>query len=577
MARTLHASTGDSLLSATGGSGSQAAGLDRLPIPEPLAIGAVVGERYVIEEHISSGGFGAVYRAADREIRHHQVALKLLHTPAADDLARTAAMRELALIASVSHPSVVQFKDYGWHDGRLWFAMPWYLGQTLDERYAGATITRAEARPLFERLAQGLAAMHAVGVHHHDIKPENIFVADIAGFEGGLPVLLDLGIAAERGEGPKGLTVDYAAPETAAAALGQREHEIGEKADVFSLALVLRNLLDPPDYSQGDDEHSTLARLRVRASEPIKPPRSKGNRFLGADFRRWLNLDPGERPDAAELAAQLSRLTEPEERRAARVRLLKRIVPVVLLATALVALLVYELRQSETQLNQKQRQLSAQMQQSAQLRERSEQQLKMLENQSEEIGSQRRELTRAIAIARELDSQLERTEAERVKGVQKIRGLTEERNTLTTERDALTTERDGLLGEREKLTTELKSTIAVRDALTTERDALRQRREQLESDLGTARAGLEAAESERDQSLEKVKALETELAAANKKAAAATLQEERLGRRVEELEGELRELKRELREAQRQVQRGAQRKPGGEAEAPAEEPPPPAQ
>ena len=184
------------------------AGPISLAPPRQLGVGDIIADRYVIEEHISSGGFGAVYRASDRQIRHHQVALKLLHLPAADDAARQAALRELTLIASVSHPSVVQFKDYGWFEGRLWFAMPWYRGETLDQRFRDSA--RADprsaaplARPIFERIARGLAAMHAVGIHHHDIKPENIFVADIAGFDGGLPVLLDLGIAAQRGEGPK--------------------------------------------------------------------------------------------------------------------------------------------------------------------------------------------------------------------------------------------------------------------------------------------------------------------------------------------------------------------------------------
>ena len=81
--------------------------------PRPLLIGDILGERYVIEQHISAGGFGAVYRASDRQIRNHQVALKLLHNPARDDQAREIALRELTLIASVSHPSVAQFKGTG--------------------------------------------------------------------------------------------------------------------------------------------------------------------------------------------------------------------------------------------------------------------------------------------------------------------------------------------------------------------------------------------------------------------------------------------------------------------------------
>src|SRR5689334_3058344 len=88
-----------------------------LPITT-LEVGQTLGQRYVIEERISEGAYGEVFRASDREIRSHQVALKLLRRPAANETERAEALRELMLIATVSHPSVVQFKDYGWFENR---------------------------------------------------------------------------------------------------------------------------------------------------------------------------------------------------------------------------------------------------------------------------------------------------------------------------------------------------------------------------------------------------------------------------------------------------------------------------
>ncbi len=451
------------------------------PPPAPLRLGEIVGERYVIEQHISGGGFGAVYRASDRQIRHHQVALKLLHAPAKDEQARETALRELTLIASVSHPSVVQFKDYGWHAGRLWFAMPWHRGETLDKRYTDAAgprpMSRAVARKIFERIAQGLAAMHAVGIYHHDIKPENVFVADIAGFSGGLPVLLDLGIASKRGETPKGLTVEYAAPETAAAALGNREQTVGAAADVFSLALVLRNLLEPESAPSTRGE--LMALLHRRATEPIPQLQRRELRYLRPAFARWLNLDPAQRPSAAELAQELSLLTEPEERREARLRVLRRVVPILAVAGALVAVLLLQVRKQKTLLTAERQRLSQQIQQSAELRKQSTDQLQQLEQKSQQIGSQSQQLQRAIAIARRIDAQLTKAEERGDSLARKLRKVSDERDAFGAERDALSRQRDELSATRDRLLAERQELTQQRDALSAERDGLVHQRDEL--------------------------------------------------------------------------------------------------
>ncbi len=523
--------------------------------PSPLSVGDVIGDRYVIEEHISSGGFGAVYRASDKQIRHHQVALKLLHTPAADEAARAHAMRELTLIASVSHPSVVQFKDYGWLEGRLWFAMPWYRGETLDQRYAGMAMTPEEARPIFERLAMGLAAMHEVGIEHHDIKPENIFLADIAGFEGGLPVLLDLGIAGEQGEGPRGLTLDYAAPETARQALGEKV-EVGAAADVFSLALVLRNMLEPPEVEEG--EFVPLALLHTRATQAVEGLASKRLRYLQPSMMRWLDPDPFERPSAHELADELAILTAPQEARAARNRFLKRLIPVLAVAAGLVALLWFQLRESKTQLTVQQEKLSEQMHETAVLRDRSETQLGQLEEQMARIGSQQRELTRAIGIARELDKQLERTESQREKLSRRARGLTGERDGLIKElaeldkrhaalqsaRDALQKKHDGVSRERDGLAAE-------RARLLEQRTRLEQRATSLEATVELGKRRLSSVQGELGKTRERRKILEKNLGALE-------VERDRLAKAMAELKLELEAQRAENRKLKKR-QRGARK------------------
>src|SRR6478609_209885 len=172
------------------------------PAHQPvLSPGTVVHGRYEVEALLGAGAFADVYRARDRDVTGHVVALKILRRPAVEAQAVRSALRELQLIASVFHPSVVQLKDHGWFDGRLWFVMPLYRGETLAQRLGRGPLPRREAREVFEVLAEALATMHRVGVRHQDIKPENVFLANIGHDAEGsgrvLPVLLDLGVAAK--------------------------------------------------------------------------------------------------------------------------------------------------------------------------------------------------------------------------------------------------------------------------------------------------------------------------------------------------------------------------------------------
>ncbi|RLB38939.1 MAG: hypothetical protein DRH30_10710 [Deltaproteobacteria bacterium] len=284
---------------------------------EPLPNGTIVGGRYSVDARVGLGAFGDVYRAKDTEVPGHVVALKLLHQAAHSKSAKQSALRELRLIASVFHPSIVQFKDHGWFEERLWFVMPWYDGETLESRLQREPLSRAEALEIFQPLARALAAMHAAGVRHQDVKPENIFLARIPGFGPDVvtPVLLDLGVAATEAEMVVAGTPTYFAPEVAAQfASVERKPTVSNKADVFALALSLRNALEPEtqeDVAAGAVD--TFIEYRSKAT-PNAPAR-KGLKYLTPFFDRWMNWDAELRPTADELVEELSALSLPEERR----------------------------------------------------------------------------------------------------------------------------------------------------------------------------------------------------------------------------------------------------------------------
>ena len=309
-----------------------------------LVEGALIAGRYEIEAPLGAGAFADVYRARDRDVTDHVVALKILRRRSADATSVHAALRELQLIASVFHPSVVQLKDHGWHEGHLWFVMPLYRGETLSTRLKRGPLTRRQAREIFEPLAEALATMHRAGVRHQDVKPENVFLANLdldEHEEGGvpmrvLPVLLDLGVAAKDAELVLAGTPAYFAPEVAARFAGASDPPpVGPKADVFSLALTLCHALD-----EGPREHVAAgavdAFVAFRAAHAPKVPRQRNLRDLKPYFERWLAFSPDFRPSAEEFLRELSALTRPEEKAARRWGIMRWALPSMIALSVLV-------------------------------------------------------------------------------------------------------------------------------------------------------------------------------------------------------------------------------------------------
>ncbi|HTV19071.1 MAG TPA: serine/threonine-protein kinase [Polyangiaceae bacterium] len=304
--------------------------------PPVLEIGVVVGDRYEVECLLGAGTFAQVYRAKDLLVPDHSVSLKISRDPATDDQAVGAAMRELQLIASVFHPSVVQLKDHGWHESRLWFVMPLYRGETLATRLSRGALSRREAREVFEALAEALATLHAAGVRHQDIKPDNIFLAQLdPEAERRLPVLIDLGLAVKDAELVLAGTPTYLAPEVAARFAGVPDPApIGPKADVFALALTLRQALDAASTEAVTSVDAFVSR---RARVAPGAPTRRDLRDLKACFERWLNISPDVRPTAEEFRRELRILTRKEERRARRLALARWLAPTTLAVVALFA------------------------------------------------------------------------------------------------------------------------------------------------------------------------------------------------------------------------------------------------
>lgn len=217
---------------------------DRLPDwlndDEPLAAGARIGP-YTIGREIGRGGMGRVYLATDARL-NRQVALKALAPHLLQDpMQRERLRREARAAAALAHPGICTVFALEEIDGHLYIATEYIDGTTLgDEIRANRRPTAAELLRTARELVDALAAAHAAGIAHRDLKPDNV----MRGRDGRLKIL-DFGLARSLGPEPvaggsfatrAGLVIGtpgYIAPEQLAGERGDA------RADVYAFGVLI--------------------------------------------------------------------------------------------------------------------------------------------------------------------------------------------------------------------------------------------------------------------------------------------------------------------------------------------------
>src|SRR6187551_136624 len=271
-------------------------------------IGTILGGRYRLVELLGQGGMATIYRATDTQLGR-DVAVKVLRPEYLRDPDFSSRFRfEARSVASLSHPNIVGVHDYGEDPSGPFIVMELVDGEDLATilRANGALPPRQAAR-ITAAVARALAAAHAKGIVHRDVKPGNVLI----GRDGQVKVA-DFGIARAVAEAQMTLpgttlgSVHYFSPEQV------RGEPATNESDIYSLGIVMYEMLTGVRPWEGDSAASVaLARL----SGPIPDPatvRPSVPPDLASITRKALALDPNDRwPSAAAMADALEATLQP--------------------------------------------------------------------------------------------------------------------------------------------------------------------------------------------------------------------------------------------------------------------------
>ena len=260
----------------------------------------LLGTRYRLDQRIAVGGMGDVWAARD-ELLGRQIALKLLHPNlAADDGFRLRFRAEAKAAARLSHPGIVAVYDYGEDPDAAYLAMELVDGEPLSAviRRQGR-LGAAETMSLVAQTAEALAAAHAEGLVHRDVKPANLLLRP-----DGRVKVTDFGIvrAADTStvtrDGTVFGTVAYMSPEQV------RGERATAASDIYSLGVVAYECLSGSrPYQAGESIAVALAHLH----DPVPPLPADVPVGVRRLVLRMLAKDPLTRPASAAAVAEAAR------------------------------------------------------------------------------------------------------------------------------------------------------------------------------------------------------------------------------------------------------------------------------
>lgn len=273
---------------------------------QPLLVGSVLRDRYVITDLVGQGGMGAVYKADDLRLRGRVCAVKevlpeLISTPGMEDQAHEQFYREASILARLDHPNLPKVSDFFEQSSREYLVMDFVPGQDLRQliesaRRSDAFLEEAVVLGWIHQLCDALTYLHTQDppVLHRDIKPSNIKVTPR-----GFIKLVDFGLVKLlQPDESRTVTVVQGRGTVAYTPLEQYGGDTGHtdaRSDVYSLGATLYHLLTgqpPADAKQRFLKPGTLA-----------PPRDINSRispYVAKAILAAMAQHPDDRPASVE-------------------------------------------------------------------------------------------------------------------------------------------------------------------------------------------------------------------------------------------------------------------------------------
>jgi eukaryotic-like serine/threonine-protein kinase len=253
----------------------------------------VLSDRYVIDRELGHGGMAVVFLA--RDVRHDRpVAIKVFRSDIGDAMGAERFRREIRLLARLQHPHILPLYDSGTTGETSWFVSPFVDGETLRERMRReAPLSVEEAVRLASEVADALEYAHAHDVVHRDIKPENILLHD------GHAVVADFGIARAMrrtlGEWTTAAGMSVGSPAYMSPEQASGDTEIDGRADVYSLACVLYEMLAAQPPFSGRSAHMIIVARMSSVARPVRELRAQVPALLDAAVAKALERLPSNR------------------------------------------------------------------------------------------------------------------------------------------------------------------------------------------------------------------------------------------------------------------------------------------
>jgi serine/threonine-protein kinase len=260
-------------------------------------VGKVIDGRYEILERVGEGGMGVVYKSRQMSI-DRIIALKMLNSQMAGD--QTWVQRfynEAKACSRLQHPNTIRMFDFGQtQDGRLFMTMEFLDGVSLRDALARGPLAPQRVIKILIQCCASLAEAHSIGIIHRDIKPDNVFLLNMAGSPDFVK-LLDFSVAklleGDRMKTQAGVvfgTPQYMSPEQG------RGLPLDARSDLYALGILAFEMLTG-NVPYNDDNPMTIIQMHMNGAVP---PMSESIPYaVQAVVRRAMEKDAARRYQSA--------------------------------------------------------------------------------------------------------------------------------------------------------------------------------------------------------------------------------------------------------------------------------------